>query len=71
MADEMKKCKYCGREIGAAATFCWYCGRELEARPERPDTPQKGSPFDRRLLLGVGISVVIILVFIILSSVLR
>ena len=33
----MKKCKYCGREIGKDTNFCWYCGRELEARPERPE----------------------------------
>ncbi len=71
MADEMKKCKYCGREIGATTTFCWYCGRELEARPERPDSDQKESKLDRWLLIGVGIAAVVILLVIIFSSLYR
>jgi predicted amidophosphoribosyltransferase len=71
MADEMKKCKYCGREIGAIATFCWYCGRELEARPERPEPTQKENKLDRWLLLGVGSIAVMILLFFVLSSAFR
>jgi predicted amidophosphoribosyltransferase len=68
MADDMKKCKYCGREIGKDTNFCWYCGRELEARPERPEVPQKESRLDRWLLLGVGAAVALIALAILLSS---
>jgi len=67
----MKKCKYCGRETGAASNFCWYCARELEARPERPDAAQPESKLNRWLLLGGGILVILILVVIVLASVLR
>lgn len=71
MTEGMKKCKYCGREIGATSTFCWYCGRELEARPERPDARQPESKLDRWLLLGAGALALVILLALILAGVLR
>ena len=63
----MKKCKYCGREIGKNTNFCWYCGRELEARPERPSPPETGSKLDRILLLIAAVIVVVglILLFVV------
>jgi predicted amidophosphoribosyltransferase len=71
MTEEMKKCKYCGREIGAAATFCWYCGRELEARPERPDAAPPESRLDRWLILGAGIVVLILVLALVISALLK
>jgi hypothetical protein len=35
-ANELKKCKYCGKMTSTEANFCYYCTRELVARPERP-----------------------------------
>jgi uncharacterized membrane protein YvbJ len=64
IASDMKKCKYCGREIGKETTFCWYCGRELEARPERPSSPATSSKFDRWLMLAVAVIVVLVLILI-------
>ena len=67
VASEMKKCKYCGREIGKETNFCWYCGRELEARPERPSSPETSRKFDRWLLVTIGFIAVIglILIFVV------
>jgi uncharacterized membrane protein YvbJ len=71
MTEGMKKCKYCGRETGAASNFCWYCGRELEARPERPDAAEPESKLDRWLLLGAGVIALVIILILVLSSILR
>ena len=57
ISSNMKKCKYCGREIGKDTNFCWYCGRELEARPERPSIPETGFKIDRWLLIALAVIV--------------
>jgi hypothetical protein len=67
----MKKCKYCAREIGKGATFCWYCGRELEARPERPETRQPESRLTRWLLIGLGVVILVVLGIILIGPMLR
>ena len=66
VSSGMKKCKYCGREIGKDSNFCWYCGRELEARPERPSSPETGGKFNRWLLITFAIiaALVLILIFV-------
>jgi hypothetical protein len=69
--DDMKKCKYCGREIGKDTNFCWYCGRELEARPERPDVPQSGFKVDRRLRIAIGVALVVVILVILIAPLLR
>ena len=62
--SDMKKCKYCGREIGKDTNFCWYCGRELEARPERPESPESGGKIGRWLLIGAALIAVLILILV-------
>ena len=71
MTEGMKKCKYCGREVGATTNFCWYCGRELEARPERPDVVEPESKLGRWLIFGTGVVVVILILILVLSSIFR
>jgi hypothetical protein len=66
MAEDMRTCKYCGRETSKAANFCWYCARELEARPERPDAAPTQSRLNRwmpiaaAVLVGIGIFLIFI-----------
>ena len=67
MADDLKNCKYCGRQVGAATNFCWYCGRELEARPERPEPTQPQSRLERWLIVGLGLAALAALAAILLS----
>jgi hypothetical protein len=71
MADEMKKCKYCGREIGKDTTFCWYCGRELEARPERPEVQAPESRTPRWVWLVVGVVVLLVVAYFLLIPLFR
>jgi predicted amidophosphoribosyltransferase len=66
VSSGMKKCKYCGREIGEETNFCWYCGRELEARPERPSSPETGGNLNRWLLVTVAFVIVLALILIFL-----
>ena len=67
MTDDMKKCKYCGREIGKETNFCWYCGRELEARPERPDIIQPKSQPGRWLWIGLAVLAATVLLLILVG----
>jgi hypothetical protein len=67
MTDDMKKCKYCGREIGKDTNFCWYCGRELEARPERPDVVQPGGKPGPWLWIILAVLAVIVLLILVVG----
>jgi len=71
MEDDMRTCKYCGRETGKASNFCWYCARELEARPERPDASPTQSKAERWLLAGIALVILIVAGVILISPLLR
>ncbi len=71
VASGMKKCKYCGREIGRDTNFCWYCGRELEARPERPSIPETSHKFDRWLLIALAVIAALVLIVIFVLPIFR
>ena len=64
MTDDMKKCKYCGREVGKETNFCWYCGRELEARPERPDIIPAKLQVNRWVWIGLAVLAIVVLILI-------
>ena len=67
MAEDMRTCKYCGRETSKAANFCWYCARELDARPERPDIVPAAGKMNRWILAGACI-VLVVVIFLIFNA---
>lgn len=62
---DMKKCKFCGKNLPEEAIFCYYCHRELVTRPERPSQEPETKPVNKIVLVigFVALVVIFIMVF--------
>ena len=59
-ANELIRCRYCGRMTSVHANFCYYCARELVARPERPASDEEPFHVSRRLVVAVLVVILLI-----------